>query len=69
MTITYYRTAMYHNVDQIEADEIFGNLEPEEMDDDTREQLQSGKAHPLCCFVDADGTAHCIPWDSIISIR
>ena len=68
MTVECYRSNRYHNVDRFEVSDIFGNVEPEEMDEEMREQLRSGKAVPMCCFSTEDGTMHCVPWEYVIYI-
>ncbi len=68
MKITCYRTAAYKNTDTYEVPVIDGNLGPDELTDEDREELQNG-AETMCCFCDQEGMMHCVPWSFIIKIE
>lgn len=70
MRITYYNSTKYEKTTTEEANIIWGNYEPNEMDEETREELRSGELIPMCNFETVgDGSWKSIPWSFVIKIE
>jgi hypothetical protein len=68
MKITYYRSHELKNTETLEADCIFGSMEPDEITNEDRVDILEGNITPMCNFM-ADKVWHCVPWQFVIRIE
>lgn len=71
MKIVYYTDASYTEtkIEETYADIVLGTGEPEELTEEDRKMIRSGKMIPMCNFPTMDGHWKAIPWQRVIEIR
>lgn len=67
LKIRFYSDSTFTKTRVAYANEIWGNFEPEEMDDETRRSIYAG-AVPMVNFTDTEDITYGIPWVFIIEI-